>query len=417
MNDINKQVFLSYRRELSKYEARSVYQDLRNQGFDVFMDVESIDNGEFSPVILHQIEARPHFLIILTPGALERTKNQGDWLRREIEFALEKKRNIVPVLMNNFDFDAEEKKHSTYKLPGKVGKLKDYNFLKVPDDYFEEAMKKLATRFLKKRINIFLSETPKNELADVRNMIKKADRAKIDLDANKWIFPIATNFKPFNKKPLTAPKLQISQHAFWNISLSWSKIENASGYVLEECFSKDFKNAVIVYDGDRTTFSNLPMESTLSKSALTASASLFSFGLNKYFRVKAKGGLSYTDSPWSNTVEIKPVRKTLLSTPKLEINPLGILGSTNFKWSEIQYASGYILEESLTEDFKNSTVLYDGDKTMFSKILPISFFSKYDNFKSGNMHSSLYPNKYYRVKAKGGLFYNDSLWSNTVEIN
>ena len=327
---------------------------------------------------------------------------------------------------------------------------------------------------------------------------------------------------------MTAPKLQISQHAFWNISLSWSKIENASGYVLEECFSKDFKNAVIVYDGDRTTFSNLPMESTLSKSALTASASLFSFGLNKYFRVKAKGGLSYTDSPWSNTVEIKPVRKkllptpkleiiplgilgstnfkwseikdasgyileesfskdfknavivydgdrttfsnfskgstlsksglttsdglfsfgidkyyrvkakgglsysdslwsntveikpvrkTLLSTPKLEINPLGILGSTNFKWSEIQNASGYILEESLTEDFKNSTVLYDGDKTMFSKILPISFFSKYDNFKSGNMHSSLYPNKYYRVKAKGGLFYNDSLWSNTVEIN
>jgi hypothetical protein len=54
-------VFLSYRRNVSAFIARAVFLDLRQHGYDVFMDVESIDSGQFDMIILNQIAARGHF--------------------------------------------------------------------------------------------------------------------------------------------------------------------------------------------------------------------------------------------------------------------------------------------------------------------------------------------------------------------
>jgi len=41
----------------------------RENGFDVFMDVESIGPGEFGKIIFGQIMARDHFIVILAPGS------------------------------------------------------------------------------------------------------------------------------------------------------------------------------------------------------------------------------------------------------------------------------------------------------------------------------------------------------------
>jgi len=70
-------VFISYRRSVSAYIARAIYYDLKQNGYDVFMDVESIDSGQFDTIILRQIEARAHFLIICTPGTFERVTESG----------------------------------------------------------------------------------------------------------------------------------------------------------------------------------------------------------------------------------------------------------------------------------------------------------------------------------------------------
>jgi tetratricopeptide (TPR) repeat protein len=137
-------VFISYRRSVSAFIARAVFQDLRYHEFDVFMDVESIDAGAFDAVILNQIAARTHFVVILTPGAVERCLEPDDWLRREVEHAMQLERNIVPLLINNFDFRDAEK-----YLTGALSSLSRYNSLTVPHDYFEEAMARLRSRFLK----------------------------------------------------------------------------------------------------------------------------------------------------------------------------------------------------------------------------------------------------------------------------
>ncbi len=103
MARIEKTIFISYRRT-DVYTALAVYENLKNQGYDVFFDYRSISSGDFEQIITSNIRARAHFLIILTPTALDRLNEPGDWLRREIEIAIDEKRNIVPLFFKEFRF-------------------------------------------------------------------------------------------------------------------------------------------------------------------------------------------------------------------------------------------------------------------------------------------------------------------------
>jgi hypothetical protein len=64
-------------------------------------------------------------------------------MRREIEAALDSQRNIVPVMLEDFDFG----KHAS-QLTGKLARLKEYNGLEVPQGYFSSAMESLRNKFL-----------------------------------------------------------------------------------------------------------------------------------------------------------------------------------------------------------------------------------------------------------------------------
>src|SRR3954464_3358762 len=82
MHDAEMTVFVSYRRSASRHLARSIALDLRAHGYDVFFDVDTVDNGEFDQIVLHQIAARAHFVLVLSRGSLERCGDEKDWLRR-----------------------------------------------------------------------------------------------------------------------------------------------------------------------------------------------------------------------------------------------------------------------------------------------------------------------------------------------
>jgi TIR domain len=103
MGRIEKTVFLSYRRTNFPW-ALAIYQDLTQHGYDVFFDYNSIPAGDFETLILENVRARAHFLVVLTPSALERCSEPGDWLRREIETAIDEKRNIIPLMLEGFSF-------------------------------------------------------------------------------------------------------------------------------------------------------------------------------------------------------------------------------------------------------------------------------------------------------------------------
>jgi tetratricopeptide (TPR) repeat protein len=142
---IEKTVFLSYRRANLPW-ALAIYQNLTEHGYDVFLDYKGVASGDFEQVILGNIVARAHFIVLLSPSALDRCGESGDWLRREIETALDHQRNVVPLLLEGFDFKTQA--IADLLTTGTLAALKNYNAVRVPQDYFDESMERLRSRFL-----------------------------------------------------------------------------------------------------------------------------------------------------------------------------------------------------------------------------------------------------------------------------
>jgi tetratricopeptide (TPR) repeat protein len=151
MSKIEKTVFISYRRTDINL-AQAIYQNLTQHGYDAFLDNTGINSGDFEQIIMENIKSRAHFIIVLTPSALERVHEPGDWLRREIETAMDIRRNIIPLTFENFDWKHAKEKY----LTGKLAVLSNYNALRVPMDYFDEGMDKLRSRYLNIPLNMVL---------------------------------------------------------------------------------------------------------------------------------------------------------------------------------------------------------------------------------------------------------------------
>ena len=153
MSRIEKTVFISYRRATGAGWALAISQNLTHHGYDVFLDYRGIASGDFEQIILENIRARAHFLVLLTPSALKHINRPGDWLRREIETALEHRRNVVPLMLDGFDFTSRA---IGTRLTGTLAPLKNYNGLTVPVEYFDEAMHRLRTKHLNVAIEAIL---------------------------------------------------------------------------------------------------------------------------------------------------------------------------------------------------------------------------------------------------------------------
>jgi hypothetical protein len=136
--------FISYRRDPGYASAKLIWTALRDAGIDAFLDLESMNEaGDFNARILNQIAGRPYFVIVLTEGTLDRCVNPGDWLWRELEFALAQARIIVPAMIPPFDIDDADR---FLPSPEAARALKQANGVTFPPDYFEAAQQKLIKR-------------------------------------------------------------------------------------------------------------------------------------------------------------------------------------------------------------------------------------------------------------------------------
>jgi len=186
MQRVEKTVFISYRRTNAPW-ALALYQHLTHHGYDVFFDYLSIASGDFERVLLESIKARAHFIVVLTPSALERCADPGDWLRREIETALETRRNIVPLMLEGFDFATPT---LAQHLTGKLAALKNYNALRVPVDYFEAAMTRLRDQYLNVPLDAVLHPLSSSAQQAVKSQQAAANAAPVvkeqELIAQEW---------------------------------------------------------------------------------------------------------------------------------------------------------------------------------------------------------------------------------------
>lgn len=167
MTSNTKTVFISYRRAPSSMTARALFQALRERDCDVFMDVESIDSGFFEKIILRQIEARMHFILVLEPETLTRCDNPNDWLRREVELAIALNRNIIPILADGFEFDEIIRE----RLPKSLKSLSTYNAINLYHEYFDAAIEKLMSRFLRPQKEIRINPLTESEKEEVTQLM------------------------------------------------------------------------------------------------------------------------------------------------------------------------------------------------------------------------------------------------------
>lgn len=90
-------LFISYRRTGGKDKARSLKLELERRGYHVFLDFDDLKDSVFDKRIISAIDEAPIFIIILSKNSLDNCKDDNDWVRKEIEYAISKDKHIIPV--------------------------------------------------------------------------------------------------------------------------------------------------------------------------------------------------------------------------------------------------------------------------------------------------------------------------------
>ena len=130
-------VFISYRRDGGEMLAHILYERMKDAGYYVFQDVESLRSGDFNTALYDVIENCQDFILVLSPGALDRCSNPDDWVKNEIVYALEHKKNIIPIMMRGFEWPEY--------LPPDIDIIRYKNGLTASTEYFDNFIKKLQT--------------------------------------------------------------------------------------------------------------------------------------------------------------------------------------------------------------------------------------------------------------------------------
>lgn len=137
-------IFISYKRK-SLPTANNLYYRLTTRGYSTFFDLEEMRKDNFDVQLLKYIENAKDVFVILEEGSLDACKNENpdwekDWFCHEIAFALEKKKNIIPILLGD------------YKMPSKSffpDKLKELSLKHSPDfsiSFFDAYLDKLIEK-------------------------------------------------------------------------------------------------------------------------------------------------------------------------------------------------------------------------------------------------------------------------------
>ncbi len=128
--------FISYRRKNGFAFAKMLRELLKAKGVSTYVDLDELRSGKFDEKLLTAIRTIPGFILILTPGSLDRCGEEEDWMTKEVEAALEAGRNIIPVLCDGFEWP----KHWGDNVPEKIKMLSDFNSVYLEYRYIDAAV-------------------------------------------------------------------------------------------------------------------------------------------------------------------------------------------------------------------------------------------------------------------------------------
>lgn len=130
-------VFISYRRGGGSEFARLLQRCLQDQGVSVFLDVDSLDAGHFDEHLLLTIQESRNVIVVLSRDCLRRCVDEADWFRREISTALQARKNLVPVMLDGFEYPPVE------NLPEPIRELPRHQSVRWSHEYFDAMIGKI----------------------------------------------------------------------------------------------------------------------------------------------------------------------------------------------------------------------------------------------------------------------------------
>jgi hypothetical protein len=135
---MSEQIFISYRRTGGDVSAKLICEALKNHGFSVFYDFDSLHGGFFDTRIIDAIEHCTDVVLVLPPNALDRCTNHDDWVRQEITTALRHGKNIVPVMLPDFKFPKT--------LPREIAEISRINAVPFSMPFFDAMITTIIER-------------------------------------------------------------------------------------------------------------------------------------------------------------------------------------------------------------------------------------------------------------------------------
>jgi len=148
---VNPLIFISYRREDSAAQAGRLRATLLGQFGEqaVFMDTSSIQPGmEWPARIADALDSAQVVVVVLGPGWIRVSEESGqrridlenDWVRRELEEAFTRKKEIFPVLVSGARIPPAD------WLPKSLAELPTRQALEIRDGYWDHDVKLLMRR-------------------------------------------------------------------------------------------------------------------------------------------------------------------------------------------------------------------------------------------------------------------------------
>jgi len=144
-------LFISYRREDASGHAGRLHDRLaaRFRGARVFMDVDAVPPGtDFVGVISDAVASSDVFIAVIGPrwatdgGALARLREPSDFVRLEIELALQREVPIIPVLVGGADMPPAD------ILPASLQPLALRQAVIIDDRHFHAGCERLVAAIL-----------------------------------------------------------------------------------------------------------------------------------------------------------------------------------------------------------------------------------------------------------------------------
>ena len=133
-------IFISYRRDGGGATAGRINDMLTADGYSVSYDVDTLREGRFDMQLLERIEQCQDFILVVDKNCFARTVNPAtnpldDWLWQELKYALQLKKNVIPVLLAGSDFPP--------KMPEDIDNVRFCNGPKCVHEYFDSFYTKL----------------------------------------------------------------------------------------------------------------------------------------------------------------------------------------------------------------------------------------------------------------------------------